>query len=90
MLPPDNPRVLAYVRRDPRAAPVLCLACFSDQEEHVSASTLASAGWLGGPGAVLLHASQEALQWRDGGLVLGAWQFAWVRLGEDAEAAPVG
>jgi len=70
-----NPRVLAYVRSHPRAAPVLALACFSDDLESVDASVLHHAG-IETP--VLLHSSTGALDAVDGQLRLAPWTFLWV------------
>jgi amylosucrase len=75
---PEGPRVLAYVRRHPRAEPVLCLACFSDDEQYVDAGTLAHAGVTRGQSPRLLHGSREDLRWEGDCLVLGAWEFAWL------------
>jgi amylosucrase len=70
-----HPRVLAYVRSHPRAAPVLCVACFSDDEEVVDAAVLHHAG-ITSP--VHLHSSTGELTLRDGALVMPAWGFAWL------------
>ncbi len=70
-----NPRVLAYVRSHPRAAPVLCLACFSDEEETVDGGVLHHAG-ITSP--VHLHSTSGELTLRDGGLVMAPWSFAWL------------
>ena len=75
---PDDPHVLAYVRRHPRARPVLCLACFSDEEVHVGASTLRAAGLTSEQGVRMLHGSAGRLRWAGEGLVLGAWEFVWL------------
>jgi amylosucrase len=71
----ENPRVLAYLRHHPRAAPVLGLACFSDHEESVDAALLAHAG-IGSP--THLHSTQGMLRWSGGRLMLPSWGFAWV------------
>jgi amylosucrase len=71
----ENPRVLAYLRHHPRAAPVLGLACFSDHEESVDAALLSHAG-IESP--THLHSTQGALRWSGGRLVLPPWGFAWV------------
>jgi amylosucrase len=74
-----NPRVLAYVRTHPRAAPVLGLACFSDDLETVDASVLHHAG-IDAP--VLLHSSTGTLDASDGQLRLAPWTFLWVTSAE--------
>jgi amylosucrase len=70
-----NPRVLAYVRSHPRAAPVLCLACFSDEEESVDVAVLHHAG-ITSP--VHLHSTTGELTLRGGGLAMPAWSFVWL------------
>ena len=70
-----NPRVLAYVRSHARAAPVLCLACFSDDEETVDGAVLHHAG-IRSP--VHLHSTTGELALRGGGLVMAPWSFAWL------------
>ncbi|HET6563670.1 MAG TPA: alpha-amylase family protein [Marmoricola sp.] len=70
-----NPRVLAYVRSHPRAAPVLCLACFSDDEEVVDGAVLHHTG-ITSP--VHLHSTTGELTFRDGGLRMEPWSFAWL------------
>jgi hypothetical protein len=75
---PDDPRVLAYTRRHPRAGPVLCLACFSDEDVHVDASTLRAGGLAPEQGVRMLHGSAERLRWAGEGLILGAWEFVWL------------
>ncbi len=75
VLQPRSPHVLAYVRRHPRAAPVLAVACFSDDEEYVEAELLEQAG-IREP--VHLHSSTQRLDLHDGRLRLPPWGFAWV------------
>ena len=70
-----NHHVLAYVREHPRAAPVLCLACFSDEAQTVEPWVLEAAGLGAHP--VVVHSSL------DGGPVgdplrLPAWSFVWL------------
>jgi hypothetical protein len=67
--------VLAYVRSHPRAAPVLCLACFSDDEELLDAAVLHHAG-ITSP--VHLHSTTGELRFHDGGLLMAPWSFAWL------------
>ena len=78
VLRPHDSRILAYVRRHPRAAPVLCLTCFSDVEVHVTASTLREVGLAPEWGIRMLHGSADRLRWSGDGLVLGAWEFVWL------------
>jgi amylosucrase len=75
VLDSGNPRVLAYVRRHPRAAPVLCLACFSDTDEGVAGECVRRAG-LHRP--LHLHSSSGGVQWAGDSVVLGPWQFLWL------------
>ncbi len=75
VLDSGNARVLAYVRRHPRAAPVVCLACFSDDDEQVAGDVVRRAG-LHRP--VHLHSSTGGVQWAGDTVVLGAWQFLWL------------
>jgi amylosucrase len=70
-----GPRVLAHVRRHPRSAPVVCLACFSDSDEAVPGEVVRSAG-LRRP--VHLHSSTGAVRWEGDTVVLGPWQFLWL------------
>ncbi len=67
---PDE-HLLGYLRRHPSADPVLCLACFSDEDRPVEPWVLEAAG-ITDP--VLLHASPEVSD----PLWLPAWTFAWV------------
>ena len=73
-----NPRVLAYVRSHPRSAPLLAVACFSDDEELVSGSVLSNAG-ISAP--LHVHSSAGRLEWSDGELRLAPWSFAWLTNG---------
>jgi amylosucrase len=70
-----NSRVLTYVRAHPRDAPVLGLACFSDDPESVDPVVLSHAG-LRSP--THLHSTEGRLVWDEGRLVLPPWGFAWV------------
>ncbi len=70
-----NPRVLAYVRSHPRAAPVLALACFSDDPEVVDAAVLHHAGLSD---AVHLHSTAGRVEWTGGGVRLQPWSFLWL------------
>ena len=74
----SNARVLAYVRSHPRGAPLLGVACFSDDEELVNGSVLSNAG-ISAP--VHVHSTAGRLEWSDGALRLGPWGFAWVTNG---------
>ncbi len=75
MLPTENPHVLAYVRRHPRAHPVLVLACFSDSEERVDLEVLrrADISW-----PRHLHSSSKAVDIRGNDIVLPPWGFVWL------------
>ena len=75
VLHPQSSRVLAYVRSHPRAAPVLGLACFSDDEERVEQSLLDQAG-IDSP--VLLHSTTGSLDLRGGRVHLPPWGFSWI------------
>lgn len=75
VLPTESPRVLAYARSHPRAAPVLGLACFSDTEELVDHAVLDRAG-IRTP--LHLHSTTGRLDFHDGRLWLPPWGFAWV------------
>jgi amylosucrase len=75
VLPTGNPRVFGYVRRHPRAAPVVALVCFSDREESVDADVLQAAGLRR---AAHLHSSDGQLRLVGGRVVLPAWSFLWV------------
>jgi amylosucrase len=75
VLDSGNQRVLAYVRRHPRAAPVVCLACFSDTDESVVGEVVRGAG-LHRP--VHLHSSTGGVHWHGDAVVLGPWQFLWL------------
>jgi amylosucrase len=75
VLQPRSPHVLAYVRRHPRAAPVLALACFGDEEEVVEPWLLEEAG-IRSPRH--LHSSTGRLDLHDGGIHLPPWGFAWI------------
>jgi amylosucrase len=70
-----GPHVLAYVRSHPRAAPVLGLACFSDEDAVVDAAVLEQAGIVQ---PVHLHSTTGTLDLVDGRLRLPAWGFAWL------------
>jgi amylosucrase len=70
-----SPRILAYVRSHPRAAPVLALACFSDSEEYVEHEVLDRAG-IRTP--LHLHSTTGRLDLHDGRLWLPPWGFAWI------------
>ena len=70
-----NPHVLVYVRRHPRSAPVVCLACFSDTDQGVAGEVVRRAG-LSRP--VHLHSSVGGVHWAGDSVVLGAWQFLWL------------
>ena len=67
--------VLAYTRSHPRAAPVLCLASFSDDEESVEPTLLEQAG-IRTP--VLLHSTTGRLDLHGGRLWLPPWGFTWI------------
>ncbi len=75
VLDSGNPRVLAYVRRHPRAAPVVCMACFSDSEESIAGEVVRSAG-LHRP--VHLHSSTGEVHWVGDSVVLRPWHFLWL------------
>jgi amylosucrase len=75
VLDSGNSRVLGYVRRHPRAAPVVCLACFSDTHESVAGEVVRRAG-LTGP--VNLHSTTGGVDWVGDSVVLGPWQFLWL------------
>ncbi|GAA1938652.1 alpha-amylase family protein [Nocardioides marmoribigeumensis] len=72
-----NHRVLAHVREHPRASPVLCLACFSDEPQTVEPWVLDAAGVGAHP--TVLHSSRAdrtaAPEWP---LRLPAWSFVWL------------
>jgi amylosucrase len=70
-----NPRVLAWVRHHPRAAPVLGVACFSDSEQLLEATVLRHAG-LEEPQVLL--SSDGPLDWWSGQLRLQPWSYAWI------------
>ncbi|WP_148572764.1 alpha-amylase family protein [Nocardioides caldifontis] len=70
-----NPRVLAWVRHHPRAAPVLGVACFSDGEELLDATVLRHAG-ITDPRPLL--SSDGPLDWWSGQLRLHPWSYAWI------------
>ncbi len=73
-----NHHVLAYVRDHPRDAPVLCLACFSDEPQTVEPWLLGAAGV--GPDPRVLHASTAGGPVAEVGdpLRLPAWSFVWL------------
>ena len=71
----DNPRVLAYVRSHPRAAPVLALANFSDHEESVPVAVLGGAGFSA---PLHLHSTAGRIVAGDGRIHLPPWGFLWV------------
>ena len=73
-----NHHVLAYVREHPRGAPVLCLACFSDEPQTVEPWLLDAAGL--GHGVRVLHASTAGGAPAEVGdpLRLPAWSFVWL------------
>ncbi len=75
VLPTENPHVLAYVRRHPRALPVLALACFSDTEQYIDLEILrrADISW-----PRHLHSSSESVDIRGNSLVLPPWGFLWL------------
>jgi hypothetical protein len=66
------------VRKHPRAAPVLCLACFADEPQTVEPWVLEAAGL--GPDVRVLHASRAGGPPAEVGdpLRLPAWSFVWV------------
>lgn len=68
--------LLAYVRRHPRAAPVLVLANFSDEPTVVEAGVVIGAGIVARPQRV--HSSGGELDWTGEGLRLPAWGYAWL------------
>ncbi len=70
LLDGPNQHLLAYVRHHPRAAPVLCVACFSDDAQPVEAWMFEAAG-IARP--EVLHASAEVADPR----LLPPWTFAW-------------
>jgi amylosucrase len=71
-----NHRVLAYVREHPRASPVLCLACFSDEPRTVDRWVLDAAGVGAHPR--VLHSSQAGDRRSGDPLRLPAWSFVWL------------
>ncbi len=75
-----NHHVLAYVRHHPRAAPVLCLACFSDEPQTVEPWVLEAAGLRGGAEPRVLHSSRAGGPVAPVGdpLRLPAWSFVWL------------
>jgi amylosucrase len=75
VLDTGNRRVLGYVRRHPRSAPVVCLACFSDTDEGVAGDVVRRAG-LHRP--LHLHSSTGGVRWNGDTVVLGAWQYLWL------------
>ena len=74
----DNPHVLAFVRRHPRAAPVLVLANFSDATQRVPAALLAGQG-LHAPRVV--HSTGEDLEVGGDHVVLPPWGHVWLSEG---------
>lgn len=75
LLEHGNPHLLAYVREHPRHAPVLVLACFADEDQHVHRDTLLHAG-IDRP--VLVHATTGAWEWMGDHLVVPAWGYLWI------------
>jgi amylosucrase len=75
VLDSGNPRVFAYLRRHPRSAPVLCLACFSDTDEGIGGDLVRRAG-LHRP--THLHSSTGGVHWAGDAVVVGPWQFLWL------------
>jgi amylosucrase len=75
-----NHHVLAYVREHPRAAPVLCLACFADEPQTVEPWVLEAAG-IRDP--VVVHSSRAGGPVSEVGdpLRLPAWSFVWLTSG---------
>ena len=72
----DNPHVLAYVREHPRHAPVLVLACFSDEDQYVGRDVLGRAG-IDRPAHV--HSTTGTLEPVGDHLQLPAWGYVWLR-----------
>ena len=68
--------VLAYVRRHPRSEPLLALVNFNDEVTWVDDEVLARAG-VHQP--VHVHSTVGAMDRQDGGILLPAWGFVWVR-----------
>jgi len=71
----DDPHVLAFVRKHPRAAPVVVLANFSDHDESVSDDVFRRGG-LTSPRH--LHSSNGRLVVTHGRVQLAAWGYVWV------------
>jgi hypothetical protein len=78
-----NHHVLAYVREHPRSAPVLCLACFSDEPQTVEPWVLEAAGLHPGVEPRVLHSSRAGGPETPVGdpLRLPAWSFVWLTRG---------
>jgi amylosucrase len=71
----DNPHVLAFRRKHPRATPVLVLANFSDHAETVGVHVLHLAGLVD---TRLAEPMAGRLALEQGRLRLEPWGFAWV------------
>ena len=72
----DNPHVLAYVREHPRHAPLLVLACFSDEDQYVGPDVLGAPASTG-----RCTCTPPPARWSSVGdhLRLPAWGYLWLR-----------
>ncbi len=84
VLPVVNSRILGYVRRHRRAAPVVALACFSDHPEQVDLRDLLPDA--GPRRTTLLHGTAGGAGVQDGRVHLPAWGFAWLELDREGPA----
>ena len=79
VVPLADSRVLAYVRRHPRAEPVLGLARFADDAGAVDLAPVAEA--TGVTHWSHLHSTTGELTWAGDRLWLPAWGFTWMTAG---------
>jgi amylosucrase len=79
VIPLEDPQVLAYVRRHPRARPLLGLARFSDEPAHLDLAPVQNA--TGVTDWRHLHSSADQPGWDADRPFLPAWGFAWLTSG---------